>query len=656
VSPVTTAGGWPAPVQPADGEAGLLGEAFRLFADSRKHLLSRKAEEVLPATAIDPLRRHLHDDLYTLFATLRGADDQTPPLLAHYPWPSEWMGLAAQARALVQLLADPASRRPKSVAALADPAQRRKISYRRLEDLDAASAELRGLARRAALEAALKASFGPDIVTPWGGTRVIARADRAPTTHPKGGYVQHELFGMGPSQKLRQEFLTTAFRKARAELKDVPEIAATAAGGPPFRAHLEIERRIDILVGEVLPPTRKAMPSLTKWLDDLRRIEVRYAAASNLPEGAAVGLPLGAVLAAVLRAYLYDLIAHVLVLAVPAERVRVEMDGYLGVALYEAFSGKLAKHLDRDGYLTTDPADPLLERFASWRVTPFAEAWPSAVVEHANAASALMALAPKPVMLKPGETTDWEAWQETWRRYPVTKAPGIWRRAADPHADWYTGAHLSAQCHLYVANWILRVAIDDLALPGHKTADTLERHFFDRDDPAGVLLATPRNESPQGDPTRALQTIAGSSLWNSRKPPHKTHNDAASFDLRFGPNTPGWSYADFGKTLATYLPRGAEYKNPFTIHTHRSGRDSKNRATIEWVERGVVFEPMIKKIVKDELAKLTARLGKAVSGPSWRSTTRSRAGWPAPRTGCTSSASRRSTPATWRSCSPGPRR
>ena len=624
--PVTTVASWPAPVQPATGDQGLLEEAFNLLADSRRWLLSRaelKGGAAAPlAGAIGPLRWGLHDSLLAFLQRMRGGNLERPSFLPQYvretavpdnekksAWPAE------QARMMLQLLTDPARREPVADTWLSDPKskQRGEVRFRRFERLDSVSDDLRKLARRAAVEAALQASFGSDSVTPLGGTKAIARPGREPNSTSKGGYVDLEIFGVGPSQKIREQFLTKPFKAAHwLPPGEPPVIRPTVANGPEFDLHLKIESKIAELLDEVLPPLGK-LPVITEWLTDLRLLGLRYATAANAPMGAEVGLPLGAILAAVMRAYLVDLIAHTVVIAIPGERVRKDVDGYLAVALYEALSGKRAEHVNTTGYLATDANAPILKALAGWKVAPFADGWARTAKAHDDIAKALEALAPKPVLMEratsktakqPQSLDDWFA---SFTHYPVAKEPGLWRRTAKPSPDWYTAANFCAQCHLYVANWILRVAIDDLGLPTRVHDFDKEPGWLDLDKPDAKLADPPKPGPPPSPPTKALQLIAASSIWNNRKPPHKTHNDGASFDLRFGPNTPPWPYASFMEALNGYfLKRSALYTDPYTVNTHEAKKVGGKDVVVP-VERGIVFEPLVKQpLVEAQLDRLIA--------------------------------------------------
>jgi hypothetical protein len=640
-TPAQTVESWPAPIQPPTGEAALLEQAFRFFADSRKHLLSRRDKGELSlaelTAGVDPLRWRLHDDLFAYFADLRngsdGGDSQDALFLKHLKAPIRVAGFSSHGRLMARVLTLGFARSDWADRMLSNrvprhAGKRKSISFRRFEQLEQETTKLRGLVTRAKVETALTASFGSAIVTPWGGVKAIKRDARPPSTHANGGYAERELF-VDLSGKIREQFLTTPFKDAHKLKSTEPQpIKATVQGGPPFTLHIDVHDQIDRIENEILAPRDKPPPMAGEALADLAHLCARYSVAANLAEGVAVGLPWGAALAAVLRAYLVDLIAHLTVIALPGERVQREMDGYLAVAIHELMTKTLAEHVNRTGYVARTADNPVLQGLSAWTVGPFAAGWPAGAPQHALLAGTLTELEKKPVLVRAhkrrhpetGElepvaehSTTYEGWHDTWTQYPVVGKDLIWRRGEEATAEGlqpelYCGAHFSAQCHLYVADQILKVAIQDLGLPA-RTKD-YDSGFKDQDKPAADLSVAPRPA-----PAKGLQLVAGSSLWDGRKPPHITHRDGASFDLRFGADTPKWKFGTWGELIESFMRRKkASDRKAHVIATHHWGvKDGKPALILD--QKDKVFAEDLKALIEQQLISVRSFLQQAWNTP-----------------------------------------
>ena len=182
---------------------------------------------------------------------------------------------------------------------------------------------------------------------------------------------------VGLSEKLYAELATTPFRAAhRASVATRAPLPATVAGGPPFTLHLDVATQVDVILREVLP-NGAVPPEWQQWLIAIDTLEGRFLLACANPAAAAVGLPWGVVLACVLRAYVIELVGRTLTALLPVEQVHEEVDGYLGVALWEALTGSLAS--TPWACPATWPActagDPVLTALSGWRVDGFTSAW-----------------------------------------------------------------------------------------------------------------------------------------------------------------------------------------------------------------------------------------------------------------------------------------
>jgi hypothetical protein len=630
--PFEVVGGWPPPRQPASGDDdALLLEAIRFHEFSTTPVFKPSSFVRFEGTSalanvLPGLRRDLHDEAAEFLSVLAG------PLVGKIIRPggnvrgeltdgqlrqvrgetlsarragqlADGVPEADGGRVAVRTLLSPAWRHPNRVDQLRNP--KNQVRFRRLEDLDSALFDLRAMIKRSAVEAAIGASFGHAIIDRWGGTKVIRRPGRQDSSAPGGGYVALGETEVGLTEKLYQEFATTAFTSAhgtaRAPENKTPSPFAIDGPGGPFRLHLEVRKQVDFIIHETLflatklpPPPReahgsKAVPTsepraaatLSKpfsvWFANLDTLETCFMAALRSSETAKlaieVGLPWGIALTAVLRAYLVELIGRTMMVAVPVEYAHKALDGNLAVALWEALAGQNAPHVSHPGYLVPvkqgerPPAEhPLLHALQTWNSAgqdpaAFVRAWPT-VPWHTRAAQVLrrMAAARSFIPAKPEEkkgqpTPDLSGKLEdqiqTWPAYPVASLPGV--RRSDEGTDLRVGGSLSAQGHLYVAAWILSKAVN-FGVPLWNPKDR------DEEIPAPPV-------PPPKPLASALQLGDGSYLWGGRFPPHTTHMDGATFDLRFGPECLRWATTD--------LPSGAVSK---ALRAELNGRN------ITWLE------------------------------------------------------------------------
>jgi hypothetical protein len=542
------------------------------------------------ARALPSLRWGIHDaalaHLRKLLKSIRQeiTNDQFQALLLEVLSPVAAKGkkdLLAEwrPRAVVRALISPGFRDPARSRLLAQG--KGKVLIRRLEDLERGADGLHSFIERGVVESALTASFGPDLTTPWGGTRSVALDGRLSDPTPAGGYANAGRADVGLTEKLYEQFSADVFKRAHT-VKSLTsrEIPATVAGGPPFRLHLEIRDAIRALFRETLLGEWKGVndlpPPFGLWHRNLEALESRFLHAcvqgdmSPLATGA--GLPWALVLTGTLRVYLADLVARMLMVSLPTRIGWDEVTGYLGVALWEAHTGRDAPHPTRLGYLvpraladtelrqaapgSSPPApapapDPLLTALESWRTAPFRsflQTWGQVLVHQQRLSPLFTEMVnaphlverPDPKAKNPSrQPATADELMTSWPRYPVCRYPGV--HGTERGAELRSGAYLSAQLQLFVADQILRVALDDLGMPQPDPKR--------QDRGTAAELKVRQRGKPRSGFTDAVGVFAGSLHWAGRHPPHITHRDGATFDLVFGARTVAWLSVDDSKGL-----------------------------------------------------------------------------------------------------------
>jgi hypothetical protein len=454
------------------------------------------------------------------------------------------------------------------------------------------------------------------------------------------------------------------------------EIPATVPGGPPFRLHIQILDQVEVIFREVLPVGWKDARDLPKpyaqWHRNIEALEARFLHACLLPKVSSlaiqVGLPWALVLAGVLRVYLTELVARLATVALPTQLGYSEASGYLGVALWEALSGTDAPHATRLGYLVPRPIDqsevpqpvssgqagdgslpddgteggrdvtdgspgadagvggadaapapvaqptpnPLLQALKDWRVDPFINGWSSTVAHHQSVLQPLREMAHEPSLIsrpdpkdksKPSDSATLPLTMARWPRYPVCRFPGA--RRSEIGLDLHCGAYLTAQCQLFVADQILRVAIDDLGLPR-----TWNDKRLDEGDAVDLRMASAKPSA--GGLSPAISIIAGSYLWGGSHPPHITHRDGATFDLRFGPDTVAWLPTEGSRELDKALKdlglptKKHPYEELEGVCLTRAQQDAKQQVAS-------IFRSLVRDAISGELRRVYEPLGRAPS-------------------------------------------
>jgi hypothetical protein len=673
--------GWPAPRQPAAGDDGaVLEEAIRFHdftsAQIKKAGDFRRFDADELARSLSGLRWQLHDVTLEHLARLMSRVDAelTPAhiqslLLETLPAAvaKRRRGVpgADRGRAAVRVLVSPDWRNPERDRLLTQ--HRGSILIRRFEQLHSALEALHILATRPAIEQALTSSFGPDIVAPWGGDKAVARAGRADSSAPGGGYANLGETGVGLTEKLYEQFATQAFKKAHAVATLKPrEIPASVAGGPPFRLHLDIRKSVEAILREILPGSWKEAKDLPKpyglWHKNLDALEARFLHACLLPgpgsNAIALGFPWAVALTSVLRVYLTELVGRLLTVALPVQLGYAENSGYLGVALWEAIAGQDAPHATRLGYLVPRPLaeteihpptgesksgetpangghpqnggaadaggatpaaqptpDPLLKALKDWRIEPFIRGWSQTVAHHQRLVPLLEAMAKEPCLIARKDPKAKEQQKLTatltethagWPRFPVCRFPGA--RFSEVGLDLYCGAYLTAQCHLFVADQILRVAIDDLGMP--RTWSDKRRDEGD----AVELKARPPTKPSDAKLTPAIEIIAGSYLWGGSHPPHITHRDGATFDLRFGADTVAWLPEKGSKKIDEAIREAGlgTKRRPYTdlegVCLTRAQQDAKQPTAR-------IFRSLMRELIRQEFRRIYEPLRRSPAKP-----------------------------------------
>ena len=80
--------------------------------------------------------------------------------------------------------------------------------------------------------------------------------------------------------------------------------------------------------------------------------------------------------------------------------------------------------------------------------------------------------------------------------------------------------------------------------------------------PSEPLAVSPPVSGPD---VRGLTLIAGSSVWGGCNPPHKTHREGETFDLRFGPDSFAWLEASQLAKDLKGIEVGPEFTDPVEI-------------------------------------------------------------------------------------------
>jgi hypothetical protein len=460
---------------------------------------------------------------------------------------------------------------------LLSPAFRRETGrpkpwlVRDFEKLEAALAGLRELISKSAIEDSLARQYGKDLPQGanvgeslfqpyWGGSWLI-RA-KAEYHYPGRPFYPHDAREVGATEKLHVSVISSAFVPEEIIVRSVREdLPLTDC---EFLA--DIYQRTATV--EAILPSLDSNEALKKqtacwreWHNNLRDLEQLFGQALELRlvlygaeqrHGVRVGLPGALGLIGVLRAYIAELKARALMVALPMaiQDIYNSVNGYLGVALWEALSGEDASGvLQRGclGWLEDQGAagkEKLVGRLGAWRNLPLPEQdfWGTEEpVQVAARTSLRLIIPPLPgyslvpdvpllrahigfleLLDKVDTLRDfYRNFKETLPRFPaVTKDLGI---ARAPESDWLYGARFTAQAQLFIAHQLVERAGQILwQKPSYTTPDHNDDKFKKRRQVRNFILT------------------AGSYWWSGRKAPHTTHRQGVNFDVCFGPDIVTW--------------------------------------------------------------------------------------------------------------------
>ena len=363
--------------------------------------------------------------------------------------------------------------------------------------------------------------------------------------------------------------------------------------------------------------------------DDRRKRELAFPAEYLSPRSIAAqtGLYWALVLTSVLRVFFADLLTQIVTTSLPVLKLYDSTTSYAAIGLWELVQAKQFEHHQYVSYLgketgdapnsqlaqyTTDSntqtADSKLQRTTSNRYlngllkqpSQFFEYWQLSAKQSdkMNAAGEqqiltgicqqLQKFQQSPLILpfasdairkkdprklppySPKLSMSYSEFYLSRPRYPILKVPNArYDRSGD--RSLYQGSRVIAQAHLYVASYLIGIAVDDLGLsiPASDTVDcerlgykVVKERCDRKDEEAETLTSTIPNdleiwltELENRPLPNTLRVIAGSYLWGGRKPPHKTHRDGLTFDLRFGPDTLDWPVSKNSKDISELVKK-----------------------------------------------------------------------------------------------------
>ena len=307
----------------------------------------------------------------------------------------------------------------------------------------------------------------------------------------------------------------------------------------------------------------------------------------------------GLTLCTILRAFIVDTQAQTMMYALPIDKMYQELNAYGGVGLWEAITGKLFPSPSFSGYFavpenwshdsdqdeTEAPKNDSgtqswLNILEQWQHQPYLNHWfpsnnshdgeplYSPLRQRGHRQSAIRTLqerlnnmAERPVItavyynkkkkLDKIESVTYSAVAQTWQGFPAITYKGF-KRIGSNYLN--NAASFLGQAHLYVANFLLAVAVEDLGLTlpteeeqqdvGEKLTLNADSAVF-ADEPNGDALKEwyEKTYLPTRGQTHSFTMSAGSLHYDGKHPPHKYHRDGATYDINFGHDHRPWSYA-----------------------------------------------------------------------------------------------------------------
>ncbi|MBL7793218.1 MAG: hypothetical protein JNK77_12890 [Saprospiraceae bacterium] len=413
----------------------------------------------------------------------------------------------------------------------------------------------------------------------------------------------------------------------------------------PFRLPSLIKNNCKKILEEVIPLfgtmpySGTKIPAFSRWgnifnaLDQIEALfEYPLLNKNTADLSAQVGLPWAMVLTSVLRVYVTELIGTVLKLSMPVKALHAQVNGFAGVALWEALSGKNVQSFDVTGYLAGSLPDSrdagLLRKINTWTIGDFNGFWRQSkrhetvekllnklgdgtvldISEKVFAAKSKRVLKPEiDFSIKVVAIADDKGVLSGFPVYPQVFIPNL---TVDPvKVRLIMGAMPVAQAHFYVFKFVIDVALNDLKF-NYREIFKEEKSFGN-----GQTLKRPENSKNIPDDFNApglpkgLRLGAGSMLFGGHHPPHKTHKDGDTYDCNFPPNTIPWFFDSkiFSELVQTLKDEGTlersslvneKYKELFGIVPTHEAYDKKGGFDI------VVFKPLVRSLIQETLKEV----------------------------------------------------
>ncbi|MGB3228820.1 MAG: hypothetical protein WBB02_12685 [Saprospiraceae bacterium] len=640
-------------VQPAN----LLDEAFRFFnfADQSAVVIKRNWPKIeFNTNDLTLLRYLLHDAVINLFdglskkdkmgvsnlEKLAGADVVKQMSLETYSKPSLSIHTQDFGRLAVRfLIADswrPAAASTK-IKVSGEKQQKGLEQYKRYFDqLDTRLLENRALLSHDNIQKELKkaySSYFPLLTDPNRGKTLML--GWFPASNAPSGVIPNP----GLTEKLYAEITHRVFPENPSK-KEKPLLSEN-----PFQLPNLIKSSCRRILEEVVPPfgeipfSGTKIQAFSRWdnifkaLDQIEAL-FEYPLLSNNSSNLAIqaGLPWALILTSVLRVYVTDVIGTIFKLSVPIKAVHGQLNGFAGVALWEALTGKNIASFDIDGYLAGTLPDfhetSLLKKINTWTIQDFNTFWHRSK-QHEPVKKNLIEMRDRSILdidEKIFETTN--AQQKKSGRilkpeldftlpfqpvedalntipvYPQIFIPNL--TVDDARIKLILGAMPVAQAHFYVFKFVIDVALNDLKYQ--------YKQIFKEDKSmvSAQTLVRPKNSGKIQDDFAALnlpkglRLAAGSMLFGGHHPPHKTHKDGDTYDCNFPPNTLPWFFDQkIFKEMVLNLVKDGILKHPNQeIIKEYSELYGIVNTDEEYEKKGldiIVFKVMIKTLIQETL-------------------------------------------------------
>lgn len=454
-------------------------------------------------------------------------------------------------------------RNAKKKRALEDERSAKNVYFRELEKLEEKLVSLRKLTRQKNVEQHIRSQYSKFIDGPpdnalfdpgWGGSYII----RTKKWNPKAAmrpYTTNDKSKLGPTEKIYYALSSAYFHPKLGEPRnrkiELDEFLT------------EVEQYADA-IKQILPPLSLQPKGRLKhwynWINNLQKLESCFRETISFIEtpippteirpAVQCGLPCALVFIGILRAYIADLMARAFMVALPLaiNRIYENVNGYLGVALWEALSGRAVSGGTEAGCLQMMELQPGC--LGSWRKLPleaFSEDQESIEKEVTKQFREIMSrpLVPKyekrsnskKVIKALKDSVSFDEYDKYLLRFPPIRKSFFVaceikeRQAVDPMRF---SARFVTQAHIFVAFQILRKALAALNLDMDFDKEELVRKNYRR------YKSKYKPYKPHRRYLKNFNITAGSYLWGGKKPPHQTHRDGGCVDLAFGPVLVPW--------------------------------------------------------------------------------------------------------------------